>query len=211
MKKSLASAAIAASLLAGGAGAVIFAPNLASAQSETTTESGGEADRSSWVSDALQTLVDDGTLTQAQADTVQSTLEAARPERREGMAGRGGRGAPFGDLAETLGLDADEIRAELEAGKSLADIATAQGIDPQTLIDEMVADIQAHLDEAVANGRIDETDVADKLAEATQRATDMVNGDLPAFEMGGRGGHGPGGRGPGGHGPLGDADEDADA
>ncbi len=93
MKKSLASATVAASLLAGGAGAVIFAPNLASAQSESTTESTTEADtdRSAWMSDALQALVDDGTLTQAQADTVRSTLEAARPERPEGMMGRGGR------------------------------------------------------------------------------------------------------------------------
>ncbi len=72
----------------------------------------------------------------------------------------------------------------------------------------MVANVQAKLDEAVAAGRIDETEAADRLADATQRATDVVNGDGDAFRMGGRGGHGPGGRGFDGPDA---ADEDPDA
>src|SRR5205823_674256 len=48
---------------------------------------------------------------------------------------RGGQGAPAVQaVADLLGLTPDQIRAERQAGKSLADIGTERGVDQPTLV-----------------------------------------------------------------------------
>lgn len=112
-------------------------------------------------------------------------------------------------LAETLGLTVDELRAEFEAGNSLADIAAAQGVDVQDVIDQMVAEATERLDEAVANGDLTREEADAKLAELTERITERVN-SVPGEDGEGRGprrgprGDGDGQRGPGPRGPQGD-------
>ena len=188
MKKSLASVTIAASLLGGATGAAVFAPNLVSAQtgSESTqpdADATAEAppEPGAWLADVLAGLVDDGTLTADQADAVADAIEQARPERPDGPWGRRGHG-PGGfegieDLADVLGLEPFEIGEALRSGDSLADIAGAQGVDPQALIDAMVGRASERLDGAVADGRIDADEAAEHLAEITERITDVVNGE----------------------------------
>jgi hypothetical protein len=135
-------------------------------------------------------------------------------EGRHGRRGRHGHGDPEA-LAETLGLTVDELRAEFEAGNSLSDIAAAQGVDVQDLIDEMVAKATERLDEAVANDNLTREEADAKLAEITERITERVNsvpgedgegrgpGRGPRGDGDGQGGPGP--RGPRGDGPDGDA------
>lgn len=101
-----------------------------------------------------------------------------------GPGGEGRHRGPF-DLevaAKTLGLSTDELRTQLEAGKSLADIAKAQNVDKQKLIDALVAAGEKRLDEAKA--------------ALPERVAELVDKTPPA---GGRGfgEHGPGDRGPG--------------
>ncbi len=95
-----------------------------------------------------------------------------RGERR----GRGGCNKLEG-VAELLGMEADELRAELDAGATLADIAEANGIDPDVLVDQMVADATERVESKVAEGRITEDEAAEKLAEKTERIEDRVFGE----------------------------------
>jgi hypothetical protein len=135
--------------------------------------------------DTLQSLVDDGTITSDQADAVVAHLLENRPERGEGDGrGPGGhRGGPgmfaagVGSeaLTDLLGLDAEELRTQLRDGSTLADIATAQGVEVQAVIDELVAEVEERTTNAVENGRIDQAEADEKLAEAEARITDMVN------------------------------------
>ena len=101
-----------------------------------------------------------------------------------GDHGRGGRGGINLEVAATtLGITTDELRTQLEAGKSLAQVAEAEGVEKQTLIDALVKAGEAKLDEAKA-------DLPDRIAE-------MVDATHTPGEMGGHEGRGPGGRGPG--------------
>jgi polyhydroxyalkanoate synthesis regulator phasin len=144
--------------------------------------------------ETLQALVDDGTITAEQADAVTAHLVENRPERGEGgfgggpgghrggpggMFGRGGPGMGSEALTELLGLTAEEIHTQLHDGTTLAEIAAAQGVEVQAVVDTLVAELDTRLDEAVANGRIDQAEADEKLAEATEKITDMVNNGRP--------------------------------
>ena len=94
--------------------------------------------------------------------------------------GHGGFGIERGEIAELFGLEPDELRDLLQDGQSLADVATAQGVDVQTVIDTLVNAAKEHLDEAVANGRLTQEEADAKLAEITERITEMVNTARPA-------------------------------
>ncbi|UKS26440.1 hypothetical protein LOZ80_33810 [Paenibacillus sp. HWE-109] len=93
-----------------------------------------------------------GKLTQEQADKKLSGLsdrltkqvESTRPEGgQEGRRGPGGHGGPggfFGNpelVTSILGITQDELRTELEAGKSLVDVATSKGISEDDLISKI--------------------------------------------------------------------------
>ena len=123
-------------------------------------------DPSTIMTTRLQGLVDDGTITVAQRDAVIATLQAARPAsgEHEGHQERQGRRAEnrqasLETAASVIGVTADELKAALQGGQSIADVATANGVDPQTVIDALVAEATSNL---------------------TQRITDMVNGVRPA-------------------------------
>lgn len=124
----------------------------------------------------------------AQDATEQTETEATAPEGRPGGPHGGfGRFGGF-DLsvaADTLGLTQDELRTQLRDGKTLAAIAEEQGVDTQALIDALVAQAEARLDEA-----------KDALPE---RIADLVENGVPA--RGDGEGRGPGGRGGFGGGP----------
>lgn len=139
--------------------------------------------------ETLQPLVDDGTITAEQADAVTAQLVESRPERGEGEGhGPGGHRGRLGmfaagvgseALTDLLGLDAQELRQQLRDGATLAEIATAQGVEVQAVVDELVAELDERLTNAVENGRIDQTEADQKLADATAKITDMVNNGRP--------------------------------
>jgi polyhydroxyalkanoate synthesis regulator phasin len=133
--------------------------------------------------EVLQPLVDDGTISDEQADAVTAHLIANRPERgdhgRGGPGGFGRRGFDGEVLAGVLGIDTETLRVELRAGKTVAEIAAEQGVEVQTVIDALVAEADTRLDQAVQNGRLTEEEAADKLIEITERITDRVNNGRP--------------------------------
>jgi hypothetical protein len=139
--------------------------------------------------ETLQALVDDGTITAEQADAVTAHMIENRPERGHGHGAgehgdRGGpgmfaRGVGSEVLTEVLGLDAAELREQLRDGATLAEIAEAEGVDPQAVVDALVGELEERISSAVEKGRIDQSEADEKLAEAEERITDMVDNGRP--------------------------------
>jgi len=111
-------------------------------------------------------------------DDGSSTAEDTTTTDTEGGRRLGHRGERLATAAEALGISEDELRAALEDGQSVAQVAEAEGIDVQVVIDALVAAATEHLEEMEAS--------------LPERMTELVNKE-------GWGDHeGPGRRGPGG-------------
>lgn len=164
----------------------ILAPAAIAASSDGTTVTGAVSDRVTKIKDALKGLVSDGTLTQAQADKVATTLadKLPPPGGPGGRGGPGGHGHGFGPgleaAASALGLTEDQLRTELRSGKSLADVAKAKGVSVDTLISKLVAAAKAKIAERVKAGELTQAQADERLADLKERITDMVNRTPPA-------------------------------
>jgi hypothetical protein len=139
-----------------------------------------------------------GTLTKAQGDALKARIESGEYPLIAGP-GLGRHGGPgfgmhgFGHLAAAaayLGLSETELQTQLAAGKTLADVAKAQGKTVDGLVSALLAAEKKQLDTAVSSGRLTQAQADEILANAKERITDMVNGSMP-----GRGWHGGFGRG----------------
>jgi polyhydroxyalkanoate synthesis regulator phasin len=142
---------------------------------------------SEFLTETLTPLVEDGSITEEQMLEVIAALEAARPAGGaggHGQRGHGHRGQGLEAAAEALGMDQAELRDQLRDGSTLAEIAEAQGVEVQVVIDALVAEAEAHLDEKVAEGDLTQEEADERLAEISERITDRVN------DGGGRGGEG---------------------
>jgi len=118
-------------------------------------------------------------------DIVNGVRPAGAPGMGGGMDGKGHGprgGAPMASaaVAKALGLTADELVAQIQSGKSLADIAKAQGVDVAKVKDAIVADLKTHLDAEVASGEHTQAEADQKLADMKTHLDDMVNGVKPA-------------------------------
>jgi len=214
MKKPLAATLIAATTLGSvAAGATLFGPGLAGAQDADSpapsTAPGPDVvrrDPATHITEALQPLVDDGTLTDSQVAAVVDALQAARPDR--GPKGHRGPGGPNLDtLAEVLGTDAQSLGEQLRSGQTLADIADANGVDTQSVVDAIVSGMETRIQEGVDNGHIDQTKADEMLANAETRANDVVEGNMKPADP--RGNRGPGHSGSGFSGPRASNSPDA--
>ena len=178
MRKKLVVAAAAGALTL--TGLAVAVPAVAAVE-DTDGTSTSVVDR---IKDALSGLVDDGSITQEQADEVATTLGDA------GFGRHGGHGGWFGleTAAETLGMTEDELRTALEAeGATLAKVAEEKGVAVDELIDALVTAKQERIAEAVKEGM--PQDVADeRLADLEQRVTEWVNSTHEDRPWGGPGG-----------------------
>jgi hypothetical protein len=113
--------------------------------------------------------------TEAPAETTPETTPEGAPEGCRGP----GRGAGMEAAAEALGMTADELRTALRDGQTIAEIAEANGVDVQVVIDAMVAEAQEHLAEKVAAGEMTQEEADEKLASLEERITERVNSDEP--------------------------------
>lgn len=154
----------------------------------------------------LAPLIDEGTIDQGQAEAVADTLAERLPPAPRVAVARGLEAVR--QAADFLGLAPQEIVAAVRDGQTLAQIAVAQGSTAAALVDHLVGAVEEHLSARVADGRITEEQKADMLEHATERITDLVNGEIDRPLMGGPGmgrGHGRGMGGFGG-GPCSDGD-----
>jgi hypothetical protein len=136
-------------------------------------------------------------------DTMLTT--AGLPARGpQGMGGHKGKGGPgkfmSATLATTLKLTQEELKTQLQSGKSLADVAKTQSVDIADVKTVLTSDFTAHLAEEVTSGKHTQAEADAKLAEFKTNLDTMVNRVGPAGGMKGEGrGHGP----RGGNGPMG--------
>lgn len=188
--KLLGAAAMVAALSAGGvAGALLGTPGVTGAQEadDTTTST---------------TTSGDGTASDQDGTTEDSTTEADGADRGCGPGGRGFGGRGFGGepgvrseaVTEALGISQEELRTALQSGSTIAQVATAQGVDQQVVIDALVAEGTARIEERVANGGLSAEEGAERIAHLTERATEMVNAEPGSRPL--RGGPGGGHRPP---------------
>jgi hypothetical protein len=194
MKRKVVAVSAAALAVAGG-GAAVAATTLVDPEQESKAVIDDAASQlgvqPSELSDALETAllkrVDAalaaGRITQAQADELKQRIRSGDYPLIGPMFGhRGGPGHGFGHVeaaAAYLGLTETGLRTQLESGKTMADVAKAQGKTVDGLVAALVADEKKELDEAVAAGRLTQAQADAMLADAKSRFTDMVNGTFP--------------------------------
>ncbi len=189
MKKRFGTIALASTLGLGGlATGVIVAPALANAatseapapatsateQDPPAPDMPSAADRTARLKEALSGLISDGTITQAQADKVASTLADKMPP--PGGHGPGRPGGPRLDAAATaLGVSVDDLRAALRSDKSLADVAAEKSIPKDKLIGDLVKAAETRLDDAVKAGRLTQAQADQRKADLQDRITKLVD------------------------------------
>ena len=99
-------------------------------------------------------------LTLAQDSESETTADADRRRRLPRPGGHGG--VQLAVAAEAIGITEDELRAALEDGQSIAQVAEANDVDVQTVIDAMVAAATERLEAAIA-------ELPDRMAEVVER------------------------------------------
>jgi hypothetical protein len=77
--------------------------------------------------------------------------------------------------AKTIGISPADLRAALVSGKSVADVATAHGVEPATVVNALVAAGTARIDKAVADGHLDADRAAKLKARLPQLAQRFVD------------------------------------
>ncbi len=136
--------------------------------------------------------IEDGVLTQDQADHMLSRLEDGfGPGMMGRMGGRGGRMGDFGFngclpgnydwLAEQLGMTVDELQAELDAGKTIAELTEEKGVDLDAV---RVEAMKERLQQAVEDGTLTQ-EQADWMLQGLEQG--FMPG-MRGFNFGGRGG-----------------------
>lgn len=113
---------------------------------------------------------DDGRTGQGEDPT-----HAADGPPRRGDEGPRGPGAALDAAATALGTTPEELRTSLQSGQTIAQLAAAKGVDPQIVIDAIVAAWTAREQEEVAVGEHTQEEVDARLADLTAGVTAMVN------------------------------------
>lgn len=83
--------------------------------------------------------------------------------------------AAIKDAADTIGIPAKDLAAALKDGQSIADVANAHGVNPQTVIDKLVSDADAKVDQAVQAGKLTQEKADALKAKMSDRVTKLVN------------------------------------
>ena len=101
----------------------------------------------------------------------------------------GKSGARFSVVAELVGTDVDGFKNALREGQTLAEIAEANGVEAQNVIDALVLRANERIDAAVESGELTEEEAETKKSEASARIEDVVNNgfDRERFRGWGRG------------------------
>lgn len=96
----------------------------------------------------------------------------------------GGRGAGFGagadgsllaTVADALGIEPADLVAELQAGKTVADLATDKGVELSAIVDALTAQHRELLANAVANGRLTQAQADARLEVFTANLTTRLS------------------------------------
>ncbi|MEI8334132.1 MAG: hypothetical protein WCH74_09820 [Chloroflexota bacterium] len=169
MRRTIAGGAIAAAVLVGGvAGAMAL--GLGTANAVTPTPSVAPAASAS--------------------PTTGGTVPTGAPTDPQGQGGPGGHGGGLGPNHETvtdtsvaataIGISEADLTTALSSGQSMAAVAKAHNVDPQKVIDALVADAQSEISAEVTAGSLTQAQADAEQANVTARVTDQVNGTMAA-------------------------------
>ncbi len=130
----------------------------------------------------MQQAVADGRMTQEEADArlAEHRTRITTAVNTPGLPQRpAGERAPHRGLlevaADELGMTRAALVAELEQNRSIAEVATEQGVAPTTIIDAALVQPTEQMQQAVADGRMTQEEADARLAEHRTRITTAVN------------------------------------
>ena len=97
--------------------------------------------------------------------------------RRHPLATRVGKaiGNVFQDAADILHLSTSDVKSKLQSGQSLADIATAQNVDPSALKAQLTTSITTEVNQALSDGKISQQTHDRILQNLDQRLDQIIN------------------------------------
>ncbi len=135
---------------------------------------------------AVGALVGASVKAASDTDAIESSSSSTTTNAAQHAGPRGmGRGQHLDDMAELLGITADELKSKLDEGKEFYQIAVEHGVSYSTLIEKKEAAAQTKIDEMVSSGFLTE---AQGQAMLEKLKASIEDGSL--LDLGGRGGHG---------------------
>ncbi|NIA24292.1 MAG: hypothetical protein GWP04_01850 [Gammaproteobacteria bacterium] len=131
---------------------------------------------------ALRPLIDDGTITESQAEAVAGRLAPIiRSERirRDTERFRDRAMAVERNVADMLDMTVPELEDQLKDGATLAQIAESRGSSGEEIVAALVGELSERLADQVAEGRITQEQADEMVAAATGQITDLVESSHP--------------------------------
>lgn len=114
-------------------------------------------------------------------DQSQAPAQAQRADRGlaplgwSGMAGWGPHGQSLATIATTLKVSAATLQSALDSGKSIADVATEQKVELNTVIEALIAEQRTALNQAVAGGRLTQVQADAVLANLRENLPELLS------------------------------------
>ncbi len=119
--------------------------------------------------------------------------------KRDGDRGRHHGGFRGGNLmsntAEVLGMEESEIRTQLGAGKTFAEIAEGKGVTKEVFLQKLINKETSKIEERLSEGKLTETQAAEQKEKLSERLSQAIESSDMGREGHGKGkgmGHGPG-------------------
>jgi len=124
----------------------------------------------------LEEAVEKGKITQEQADEISSNLNSGFCfgfgflNGGQGPKGQGpeGHGRNLDGIASILGITADELKAEIESGKTIEEIVTEYGMTMDQVHEKMLELKKAEIAQAVTDGKLTQ-EQADQILERLEQ------------------------------------------
>ena|SRR5208283_2032386 len=113
--------------------------------------------------------------------------------RRRQAFGAAGFGQPVRDIlrrmarsefelaASTIGISAEQLRRDFEQGRSIAEVAKAEGVAVESVIKAITTDMSSRIDQEKADGRVSMDLVAQAKARLTFWVPRFVSGHTGEF------------------------------
>jgi hypothetical protein len=104
---------------------------------------------------------------------VAGTASAAVAAGPGGQGGRGHGGARVAGqtAAATIGISPQELRNQVRAGNTVAQVSTEHGVDPANVVNAIVVAVTQQIDQKAAAGAVD----ANRVGHAKQKLPDVAN------------------------------------
>lgn len=135
---------------------------------------------------ALDGLVASGEIDAAKADELYAAAAQRLPQlmdrapdpdregRKPGARVINGIKGLLGSAAEALGMEPRELGQRMKAGETITEIANAEGVAVETVIEAMLAEANARIDQAEANGSLDAVQADEAKAKIAGRIETFV-------------------------------------